>query len=60
MKQQGKQTKRSTSRKPPAGRSAPRPQDAPQAPGVGKPGEQPDTGQGAIDHHQGNHGRRSR
>ena len=29
-------------------------------PGVGKPAQQPDTGRGAIDHHQSNHGRRGR
>jgi len=60
MKQQGNQTKRGTAQKPVEGRSATQQQDTVRAPGVAKPGQQPDTGQGAIDHHQGNHGRRSR
>jgi hypothetical protein len=59
MKQQGKQTKRGTSQKPLAARKA-RPQDTAVAPGIAKPGQEPDTGQGAIDHHQSNHGRRGR
>jgi hypothetical protein len=59
MKQQGKQTKRGTSDAPPLERGA-RPRDTTEAPGVAKPGEQPDTGRGAIDHHQSNHGRRGR
>jgi hypothetical protein len=60
MKRSGKQTKRGTSQKPVAGPQDVKPQDTAAAPGVAKPGQQPDTGQGAIDFHQSNHGRRAR
>ena len=64
-KQTGKQTKGGTNQNPFASQGSPnadrggQKQD-PSRPGVGKPGQQPDTGQGAIDFHQSNHGRRGR
>ena len=67
MKQQGKQTKRGTSDRPPTVTTgkvpAPtetRETDASTAIGVAKQAQEPDTGRGAIDHHQSNHGRRER
>jgi hypothetical protein len=58
MKQQGKQTKRGTSQRAPAAPSLPKPDDT--KPGVAKPGQQDDFGQGAQDFHQSNHGKRGR
>jgi hypothetical protein len=63
MKQQGRQTKRGTSQRPVAGSrssapSAPSPDHT--TPGVAKPMQQDDLGQGAVDFHQSNHGKRGR
>jgi hypothetical protein len=59
-----KQTKRGTSDAPPSATRKParqaRPQDAATNLGIAKEGQEPDAGRGAIDHHQGNHGRRER
>jgi hypothetical protein len=66
MKQQGKQSKRGTSQRPiaPQTTQEQNPGNAGQTdntkPGVGKPGQQEDLGQGATDFHQSNHGRRGR
>jgi hypothetical protein len=59
-----KQTKRGTSDAPPAAKQKQaqqvRPQDAATKLGIAKEAQEPDAGRGAIDHHQGNHGRRGR
>ncbi|HYF60283.1 MAG TPA: hypothetical protein VEA81_15135 [Burkholderiaceae bacterium] len=62
----GKQTKPGTSQKPLAAKAAgmqkeaARIQDRETAVGIGKVGQEADTGRGDIDHHQSNHGRRER
>jgi hypothetical protein len=64
MKQQGKQTKRGTSQKPlatpetPAASASTAPEQT--KPGVAKPMQRDDFGQGATDFHQSNHGKRGR
>jgi hypothetical protein len=63
MKQQGKQTKRGTSQRPLSKADASAPADtAPDStrPGVAKPMQKDDFGQGAVDFHPSNHGKRGR
>jgi hypothetical protein len=64
MKRQGKQTKRGTSQKPLAqpDEAAASASTAPEQtkPGVAKPMQHDDFGQGAMDFHQSNHGKRGR
>jgi hypothetical protein len=65
MKQQGKQTKRGTSQRPVTTPASPTATPASPnldetKPGVAKPGEKDDFGQGATDFHQSNHGKRGR
>jgi hypothetical protein len=63
MKQQGRQTKRGTSQRPVAAQESNSPEasaPAPTKPGVAKPMQRDDYGQGATDFHPGNHGKRGR
>jgi hypothetical protein len=63
MKHQGRQTKRGTSQRPLAAHAA-KPTSAavpdPTKPGVAKPMQRDDFGQGATDFHPSNHGKRGR